>query len=357
MNRKTDKPFFGVEIDKEAKGKNIAALEKSRDERSSYKERWGCIPESILVRDIKERSIDLISRPESSKKGSYTEVEDQKKVELSLKTGFTPQQIRNFRFSLSSASSKPTGDKDKKLWISEFPQNVGRIILDIYCPERGTVYDPFAGHNSRMELTYKTQRNYIGVDVSEKFMSANEEVKKLLLKRNDSAFIKNESSIQLIKGSSAKVPLSNGIADFTITSPPYWDLEYYGPEATQLGNSKTYEEFLSRIKAHVSENFRVLKSDTFCCWFVNDFRKNGVFYPYHSDLIPLFLSVGFTLFNIYIVDLGRTIAQVFLQNILRYKLLPKRHEYCLVFKKGGKAKNKSGVFRKTIYNKIKKGRE
>ena len=84
---------------------------------------------------------------------------------------------------------------------------------------------------------------------------------------------------------------------------------------------------------HVEENYRILKRGTYCCWFINDFRKDKVFYPYHVDLYKLFIDVGFTPFNIYIVDLGNPVNAAFVQDIIKNKILPKKHEYILVFKK------------------------
>jgi len=162
-------------------------------------------------------------------------------------------------------------------------------------------------------------------------MEGNRKIKEILLAEN--TLIDNPATITLIEGSSAKVDLPDNYADFTITSPPYWDIEYYGDEPEQLGNAKTYDNFLDALSAHIRENFRILKSGAFCAWFVNDFRKNNIFYPYHSDLIYFFQEAGFEMFNIYIVDLGNTFGKIFAQQIEKSKIFPKRHEYCLLFQK------------------------
>jgi len=206
------------------------------------------------------------------------------------------------------------------------------LVVEFYCPLNGTVYDPFAGHNSRMQLTYNCQRNYVGVDVSKEFMEHNFEVKKIL--ENQKGFFKSKSIITLIEGSSANVPqIKNNSADFTLTSPPYWDVEYYGDELEQLGNAKTYDKFLELLFIHVQENFRILKPGSYCCWFINDFIKDGIFYPYHCDLYYLFIDAGFTQDNIYIVDLGQPLTAAFVQQIEKLKRFLKRHEFCLVFRK------------------------
>ena len=78
-----------------------------------------------------------------------------------------------------------------------------------------------------------------------------------------------------------------------------------------------------------------MKPGSFCIWCVNDFRKNKIFYPYHAYLIFLFEDAGFEIYTIYIIDFGLSIAGAFVQDIIDFKYFPKRHEYCLVFRKPG----------------------
>lgn len=169
------------------------------------------------------------------------------------------------------------------------------------------MYDPFAGHNSRMELVFRLNRTYIGVDISRKFMRMNRRVKHMLERERREQLLSSGNCIYLIEGDSANVSdLEDGMADFSITSPPYWDLEYYGDESAQLGKRKTYKDFLNGLQKHVDECFGILKSGAFCVWCVNDFTKGGKFYPFHSDVISLFRNSGFLIHSVYIIDLGET---------------------------------------------------
>jgi len=299
--------FFDDKIEQNASGKNLESLRKSISIRNDFISKYGFVPNSILLHNRNKVSkIAIIS------KRRYVDSEKQRFKNV------------NRRFH-SSGSGVRAGA------LSTFSQSIGSLIVNFYCPENGIVYDPFAGHNSRMELVYNANRNYIGVDVSAGFMKENRIIKEQLLTGH--GFFKNDKTITLIEGSSAKVDLPDKIADFTITSPPYWDIEWYGDELKQLGKAKTYKEFLLLLSEHVKENFRILKNGSFCAWFVNDFVKNKVFYPYHADLITIFVDAGFEIFQIYIVDLGASLAAIFVQNIIKSKRFPKRHEYCLLFKK------------------------
>jgi DNA modification methylase len=219
--------------------------------------------------------------------------------------------------------------------LSRFSQNIGRVLLRLYTRAGDTVVDPFAGHNSRMELCYRDRRNYIGCDISAKFMAANFELQKRLLDVTASSMFPslNKATIELHECDSRKMPVKNNAGDFTITSPPYWDLEYYGDEVEQLGKDNDYNEFLRRLGAVACENFRCVKSGAFVVWCINDFRKDGKFYPFHMHTAQLLRDAGFKWHDILIIDLGHSYGAVFATQIVSTKILPKRHEYALIFRK------------------------
>jgi DNA modification methylase len=221
--------------------------------------------------------------------------------------------------------------------LSRFPQNVGRTLLLLYTKTGELVLDPFAGHNSRLELCFRASRRYYGNDISAKFQEANRQVLKLLRdERETDLFAEQEPApdVQLTTGDSRHLPWDNGIGDFTITSPPYYCLEHYGDEPEQLGNgARSYHDFLDRLFLVMQENWRVLKAGRVCIWCVNDFRYDGKFYSYHSDVIKLMTRSGFVQRDIAIVDLGPSIASAFVNQVFERKLLPKCHEYALIFEK------------------------
>lgn len=304
------------------KGKNLDALAVSRDYRQSFIEEFGFVPRSILVHDKTDKAIDMMAMDRDYRKMSHRE--------LQKKDGISGKEMQK------AFETAHRGVRGEGKALSRFPQNIGRLLVKFYCPERGMVYDPFAGHNSRMQLTYEANRNYIGYDVSKAFMTANLEIKDLLYQANQGKMIKLQTTITLELQDSKATGLPSDCMDFTVTSPPYWDLEYYGDEPEQLGKAKTYESFLSNLEYHVAENYRVLKPGCFCAWCVNDFRKGGVFYCYHADLIEVFRKVGFELYTVYIIDLGEPIQNAFVRNIKPRMSFSKCHEYCLVFRKGGR---------------------
>jgi hypothetical protein len=285
----------------------------------------GVLPESILKYDTSDQAMDLLVEEGGR---DYASTFHQPKNIATEFGKVTPEERDKETYYLSGAGAR---------WgaLSRFPQNVGRILLQLYTKRGMTVVDPFAGHNSRMELCWRSGRNYIGCDISKKFMEANFKLRDILLQKNaeDLYSSMNSATIELHEADSRKMPLKNSIGDFTITSPPYWDLEYYGDEMGQLGKDNEYPEFLRRLGDVASDNFRCLKSGAFCVWCINDFRKDGKFYAYHIHTAQLLRDAGFKQHDCAIIDLGGSFGQAFASQLIDNQILPKRHEYALIFRK------------------------
>lgn len=300
--------------------KTVEDLIKSRESRVRIIADLGEIPESILRHNKTIKAID----PVADKRSYFS---------CGNTGGHTGKLGTIFDISRQGVRS---GGPDQYGALSRFSQNVGRILLLLYSDEQDTVIDPFAGHNSRMELCWRNNRNYIGHDVSADFMAANREVAALLAKEQaEDLFnpIVSRATIQLIEGDSRRLPIASGTGDFTITSPPYWDLEFYGNEPAQLSGCGSYSQFLDSLQLIAIENYRVLKPGAFCVWCVNDFRKDGRFYSYHENTAAILRVAGFVQHDIAIIDLGSSLRAAFATQIVETKILPKRHEYCLIFKK------------------------
>ena len=293
--------------------KNLDDLRKSREFRENLLLKMGVIPESILRHDKTVKAIDLIADVRSYKSAS------------NVKDG-----------TKHSAIFDVSGQGCSQGALSRFSQNIAKIMLLIFTDEGDNIVDPFAGHNSRMEVCWRNNRNYLGQDLCHEFMEANRKISAMLAEEASGDMFSSAHStawIKLYEGDSRKLPFEDASGDFTITSPPYWDIEYYGPESEQLGTNRTYAQFIEGLQQVANENFRCLKRGAFCIWFVNDFRKDGVFYSYHEDTANCLRKAGFIQHDMLIIDLGASIRASFATQIMQNRILPKRHEYGLIFRK------------------------
>lgn len=315
--------------------KKLKVLKKSKKKKVQFIKElgYGKIPTSVLEKEQIQNDV-VLNRMDRTYASNHALKRNAKYFIGKIKETHpdTPHKYsemlvrRNF-------SQKAKNCRLKDSCLSIFPQKIGRLLVRFYSKKGDTVVDFFAGHNSRMQLVHECQRNYVGFDVSSTFMEHNKEIRERLLKREKQGFFDNKSEITLFHQDSSKVDLPNEYADFSITSPPYYDLEWYGDEEKQLGKAKTYKEFLKKLTPHVQENFRVLKRGAYSVWCVNDFVRKGKYHCYHSDLIQIAKNAGFTVHAVYILDMKSALGIAFIDTIMRTMRFPKRHEYILVFKK------------------------
>jgi len=306
--------FFNLS-DGITKGKGLDAVLASRDNRSSLIAYFGgthLLPSSVM-KTARQRPTEETDAPGTARSYSATSP-----LVKSGEIDKTPKKLKAaFKISGSGAAA---GN------ISTFWQDVGRSMVLLYSNPGDTVVDPFAGHNSRMELSVRAGRNYIGHDLSKEFMKFNRKRRDELRKEFPGMLI------EVHEGDSRKQAAGDAVGDMGITSPPYWDIEYYGDEPEQMGNN-TYEGFLEGMQLAMNEHFRTLKPGAYTIWFVNDFRRKGKFYPYHYDTMTLAANAGFLHHDMLIVDLGRGFGDVFVNQYVKNRMLPKRHEYGIVFRK------------------------
>jgi len=317
--------------------KNDESLIKSREVRSKILSKYGEIPKSIYKPDYswgkhviefeerKQHNI-AIKKHKTISYGNTVEIElqDGTKKEVEIKS---QQQWNAYNASSKSIRGKTGG-------LSTFPPALAKRIVLFYSNKGDTVLDPCAGHNSRMQVTYELERNYIGYDISKEFMEFNEKIKaEITGGGSQSLMFTPKNSIVLKEKSSEKLDEEDNSINMVYTSPPYWDLEYYGEEEGQIGYNHTYEEFLGGLGRIVNECYRVLKSDSYCIFNVNDFRKNGVMYTYHSDVIDLFKKAGFKMHDVIIVEWASAMGACFASQVEERKITAKSHEYLIIGKK------------------------
>lgn len=305
--------MFETEKLPEAKGKTLEALAYSRQKRDELVRMFrGQVPESVMLADkTSAEEADLAT-------GTYTasgQLARKRAAGEVIETGSDAFEISG-RGGAAGA-------------LSKFPQNIGRAVVLLYTKPYDVIVDPFAGHNSRMELCVKELRHYYGQDLSHNFMDFNRERADYLRAKFP------EVTIQLKEGPSQTFQYPDCVGDFTLTSPPYYDIEIYGDEPEQLGNMPTYEQFIEQMSIIAKENFRVLKPGAFCVYFINDFRRKGRFIPYHIDTFNFLVKAGFVPWDMLISDLGRTFRSAFVAQIVEQRILPKRHEYGVIMRKPG----------------------
>jgi tRNA G10 N-methylase Trm11 len=213
--------------------------------------------------------------------------------------------------------------------LSTFPSLITQSFVALLSKEGDKVYDAFCGHNSRAEDVLSCGRKYYGYDVHTFPL---EFTKKAIIRFNPEDY-------ELNLGSSEKIKYEDNSMDFSITCPPYSDIEKYNKiyeeEKAEDLSSKDYKEFLWIYNKCLSETYRVLKKGSYFVIVVGDIHRNGIYTSLMLDTIKICKMVGFELHDINIYNRRSNIGGDlnYKTFILICKRFPTIHEFILIFKK------------------------
>lgn len=209
---------------------------------------------------------------------------------------------------------------------SIMPAELVAFFVRYYASAGQTYLDPFMGQGIQMQVAKVYGLHYVGYDASREFVAYIESVRKKI----------DDGKTRLLATlGDSRYPefVENDSGDFCFTSPPYWDIEYYGDEPEQLGFGKSYDEFLAGMHDVYKAWRPKFKYGAWIVINVNDFRREGKFYPYHADTIRVMQQAGYTMHDTWIIDgLIGGLSRVWAVQFNRQKTAPKVHEYALVFK-------------------------
>ena len=205
------------------------------------------------------------------------------------------------------------------------PAELPDFFARYYSKPGATYIDPFAGQGVQMQVANLLGMNYVGMDACAEYIAYSHAV----LDRIDTGSRRIE--VHLGDSRHPVDQLEDSIGDFCFTSPPYWDIEYYGPEAEQLGTGQTYQEFLDGLKDVFVAWLPKFKSGAYIAVNVNDIRRESTFIPYHADVIRLLSQAGYRLRDTWIVEgLISGLPRAFGVSFNMQRIAPKVHEYVLI---------------------------
>mgnify|MGYP002860544901 CR=1 FL=1 len=188
-------------------------------------------------------------------------------------------------------------------WVrkaSQFSPIVARNLYESYAPYfGGVIHDSSRGWNARMlgALASNYDYKYLGTDPNTRLQETAVEMSNWI---QDIAWQQRRDKVDLrCIGSEVFVPEWEGTADFSFTSPPYFDLEIYSDEDTQsihVGGGDSYENWLTYFVYPTVENtYKYLKPGRFYCYNLKNLKThNGKRYIF-NDWLAVALECGFVL--------------------------------------------------------------
>jgi hypothetical protein len=220
------------------------------------------------------------------------------------------------------------GDEGVASGTSIFDPVLCELAYSWFCPQGGTILDPFAGGSVRGIVASRLGRQYIGVELRPEQVEANR--------------IQGEQLCQELPpvwhtGDSRNIDrICHDVqADFVFSCPPYADLEVYSDDPKDLSTLR-YGDFKPAYFEIIAKACSRLKDDRFACFVVGDVRdKKGNYYNFVGDTVEAFRAAGLHFYNeaILVTSVGSLPIRAGKQFTASRKL-GKTHQNVLVFVKG-----------------------
>ena len=211
--------------------------------------------------------------------------------------------------------------------VSIFDPALCELIYNWYCPENGTILDPFSGGSVRGIVANYLGYNYTGIDIRQEQIDSNrEQALKLLPVDKQPQYYVGDSNVVLTE----LMPMY----DLVFSCPPYADLEVYSEMKEDLSTME-YNEFIKVYAEIIKKAVAKLKSGGYACFVVGDIRdKKGFYRDFISHTKQAFINAGAGLYNeaILLQPLGTAMLRAGKIFEAGGKLT-KVHENVLIFKK------------------------
>ena len=208
---------------------------------------------------------------------------------------------------------------------STFDPVLCEVIYNWFSPEGGIVYDPFAGGSVRGVTAEMLGRKYIGIDLSQRQVDANQ-------MNADALGVCPAWHCDDSKNADTYIP--DGSADLVFSCPPYHSLEVYSDHPLDLSNMN-YSDFLEAYGEIIAVACRKLKENRFAVFVVGDIRDSkGAYRDFIGQTKRIFQAQGLCLYNDMVLLEQFGTAPMRANNNFRARKVVKVHQNVLVFYKG-----------------------
>jgi DNA modification methylase len=226
-------------------------------------------------------------------------------------------------FNMGASHEAAEGMSD----VSIFDPALCEIMYKWFCPQGGSILDPFAGGSVRGIVAHKLGFKYSGIDIRQEQVDSNRE------QASDILDIDNQP--QWYCGDSDKVLDGQWSREFDMvfSCPPYADLEVYSDLEGDISNME-YPKFLDAYRSIIKKSAGLLSKDGFAAFVVGEVRdKNGNYIGFVPDTIQAFRDCGMKFYNEAILRNAVGTASVRANGNMKSKKLVKIHQNILVFRK------------------------
>lgn len=203
------------------------------------------------------------------------------------------------------------------------------IMYRWFCPEGGSILDPFAGGSVRGIVANYLGYKYTGIDIRQEQVDSNrEQAINILGVDNQPQWYVGDSNEVLDRDWNGKQ------FDMVFTCPPYSDLEVYSDLKGDISNMD-YDDFMFTLESIIRKSCKLLKSGGMAVIVVGEIRnKQGNYYGFVADTIKAFQRCkGMVFYNDAVLATSLASAALRAGGNMKSGKLVKVHQNVLMFKK------------------------
>ena len=185
---------------------------------------------------------------------------------------------------------------------AKFPETMAQEFIEFFTKKGETILDPMAGTGSTLVAALRAGRHSYGIELNPKYA----EIAQQIIEEERAALGPSVSNLQshIINGDASLASNYNlPIADYVLTSPPYWDMlhakgaetqkkrrasaeldVHYSDDPNDLGNIRDYEEFLEKLVDIYKELKSLIRPKAYLTIVVKNVKKGGKVYPLAWDI-------------------------------------------------------------------------
>ncbi|HBE41222.1 MAG TPA: hypothetical protein DDW27_08470 [Bacteroidales bacterium] len=253
-----------------------------------------------------------------------------------ISKGIKSEVGRNDELTYTGAASKfdyyrvKEGKRDHtdEQSTSIFDPVLTELMYRWFCPDGGTILDPFAGGSVRGIVANYLGYKYTGIELREEQVLSNIEQGHTIIPNNVPEWFCGDSEL-ILEGMDKQF-------DFIISCPPYFNLEIYSDMPNDLSNMK-WDDFLFKYGTIIKYSLKLLKYGGYACFVVGDIRdKEGYYYDFPGETKAAFRRNGAKLYNdAILLNVVGTASMRASKIFDGGKKLTKIHQNVLVFQKAG----------------------
>lgn len=217
--------------------------------------------------------------------------------------------------------------KNSTEYVSVFDPALCEVLYHWFCPENGTILDPFSGGSVRGIVANYLGYKYTGIDIRQEQIESNREQALTILDVN------NQPNYYVGDSNEVLNDIWNTQFDMIFSCPPYADLEVYSNLDGDISNM-SYDKFIIAYKSIIKKSCEKLKNGGFAVFVVGEVRdKKGNYIGFVPDTIQAFKECGMNFYNEAILLNAIASASMRANGNMKSQKLVKVHQNILVFKK------------------------